>query len=313
MDLEACLPHDLRGPATTITRIAVGLSGAGVYRVDAAGVAYVLKVSAADEPVAAWRRRVGIERRAADAGLAPAVVHVDEPGRAVLSAFVVDRSFPAFYGDPRTHVAAVTQLGQTLRRVHDLPLPADAPAVDPRAVLAELAAGLRGGAAVPAFVDEAIARVQAEVDPVDDRAAVLGHNDVNPTNLIYDGASILLLDWHTAGPTHPFFDLAAIAVFLRMDDATCRRLLAAHDGAPVDALPPRFASTLRLVAALVGATFLRLARQRQHPGATGDETVATTPPLAEVYRRLRAGELDVASAAGQWTFGLALLKDSLAR
>ena len=54
MNLEACLPAELRGPATTITRIAAGLSGAGVYRVEAGGQAYVLKVST-DEPVEAWR------------------------------------------------------------------------------------------------------------------------------------------------------------------------------------------------------------------------------------------------------------------
>ena len=45
VNLDACLPPDLQGPATTITKIAAGLSGAGVYRVDAAGQAYVLKVS----------------------------------------------------------------------------------------------------------------------------------------------------------------------------------------------------------------------------------------------------------------------------
>ena len=33
MNLEACLPTDLRGPSTTITRVAAGLSGAGVYRI----------------------------------------------------------------------------------------------------------------------------------------------------------------------------------------------------------------------------------------------------------------------------------------
>ena len=43
--LEDCLPTELRGPATSITRIAAGLSGAGVYRVDAAGQMFVLKTA----------------------------------------------------------------------------------------------------------------------------------------------------------------------------------------------------------------------------------------------------------------------------
>ena len=58
MSLEACLPADLRGPTTTITRIAAGLSGAGVYRVEAAGQAFVLKISDETQPLAdSWAIR----------------------------------------------------------------------------------------------------------------------------------------------------------------------------------------------------------------------------------------------------------------
>src|SRR5215212_2586627 len=102
MNLEACLPVDLREPSTTITRIAAGLSGAGVYRVEAAGQAFVLKISDEGEPLAGWRRKLHIQQLAANAGLAPRIVHVDEARRAIMSAFVVDRSFPALFGDPRT-------------------------------------------------------------------------------------------------------------------------------------------------------------------------------------------------------------------
>ena len=52
MTLEVCLPETLRGPATTITPLGGGLSGAGVYRVEAGGRGYVLKVARADAPVA---------------------------------------------------------------------------------------------------------------------------------------------------------------------------------------------------------------------------------------------------------------------
>jgi hypothetical protein len=54
--LEATLPDELRGPETTISKVASGLSGAGVYRVEAAGKSYVLKVAAANAPLDGWRR-----------------------------------------------------------------------------------------------------------------------------------------------------------------------------------------------------------------------------------------------------------------
>lgn len=313
MNLEACLPADLRGAAPTITRIAAGLSGAEVYRVEAAGQVFALKITSADEPVDGWRRKLHTLQAAAAANLAPRVVHADEARRAVLNAFIADRSFPARYGDPRTRDAAIALLGRTVRRVHELPLPPGAEPADPRGQLATVWSRL-AGFAVPGFVGEAVQRVVTEEPPPPDRAVVLSHNDINPTNLVLDGDNLLLLDWDTAGPNDPLYDLAAAALFLRMDEAACRALLAAHDGAPAAGLPARFGYTRRLLAVLCGALFLQLARQGGHPGSAGPTgaTLDSTPTLAEFYQQLRSGALNVATAEGQWGFGLALVKESAA-
>ena len=167
MSLDACLPAELRGPATTITNISAGLSGAGVYRVDAAGQAFVLKISAEDEPLATWRLRLGTQQLAATAGLAPHVIHTDEARRAVVSAFVVDRSFPAFYYNPVTREAALAQLARTLRRVHGLSMPLQAKAKDPRDLLATVWSGLVSKFALPAFVGDAVRRMLTEKAPAE--------------------------------------------------------------------------------------------------------------------------------------------------
>ena len=310
MSLEACLPADLRGTGATIAPIRAGLSGAGVYRVEADGRTFVLKVSDAGEPLDDWRRKVHVQQLAANAGLAPRVVHLHEALRAVLSAFVVDRSLAAYYGDPRTRGAALAQLGRTVRRLHDLPPPPGAHAKDPLESLAAIWSGLVGDFALPAFVGDAVGRVLAEEAPARERVLVLSHNDVNPTNLVYDGANLLLLDWETAGPNDPFYDLAALSVFLRMDERTCRGLLAAYDGEPHPGLPARFTYNRRLVAALCGAGFLRLARRSGHAGAVGGETLDATPSLGEFYQGMRSGSVSPATAHGQWWFGLALVKAS---
>jgi aminoglycoside phosphotransferase (APT) family kinase protein len=309
---DACLPADLRRGATTITRVAAGLSGAGVYRVEAAGEAFVLKISDEGEPLAGWRRALHIQQLAAGAGLAPRVIHVDEARRAVVSAFVVDRSFAALYGDPRSREAALAQLGRTVRRVHELPLPAEAELRDPRELLAAAWSRLAAKVAPPAFVGDAVSRVLAEEAPARERAPVLSHNDVNPSNLVHDGENLLLLDWDTAGPNDPFYDLAAISVFLCMDEDSCRRLLTAYDGEPASRLPAGFAYSRRLVAALCGVVFLRLALESGYAGAVGGETLATTPALGEFYQRMRSGSLSTGTAEGQWVFGLALVKASVA-
>ena len=206
VDLGACLPAALRERSPTLTKIAAGMSGAGVYRVDAGGDAYVLRLAGAAIDPTAWRRQLAIERRAAGAGLAPRVLHVDEARRAVVSAFAVDRSFPALLGHPVTRDAALDLLARTFRRLHALPIPEGATARDPRDLLAGAWPELRAGYSLPAFVDDLVRRVLDEPAPIDERAPVLGHNDPNPTNMVYDGTDLLLLDWDSAGPMHPYFE-----------------------------------------------------------------------------------------------------------
>jgi hypothetical protein len=125
VDLEACLPAAVRDRSPTISRVAVGMSGASVYRVDAGGDACVLRLAGTMIDPAAWRRQLAIEHRAADAGLAPRIIHVDEARRAVVSAFVVDRSFPLLLRNPETHEAALDLLARTFRRLHALSIPSD--------------------------------------------------------------------------------------------------------------------------------------------------------------------------------------------
>ena len=306
--LDTALPEHLRGPATTITKIAAGLSGAGVYRVDAAGELFVLKVSDEAEPIDAWRRKLRIQQLAADAALAPRIVHVDESRRGVVSAFVVDRSFRLFYRDPATHDAAFAQLARLIRRVHELPLPPDAEPSDPATLLATLWSGLRDFA-MPAFVADAVTRLLATA-PARDRALVLSHNDVNPSNLVYDGERILLVDWDAAGVNDPFYDLAAASLFLRMDADACARLIAAYDQAPVAALPSRFLYNRRFIGALICTMLMSGAHQGGHPGVSEPATLDAAPLLADFYQRLGSGAVSLATVEGRWEFALALFRES---
>jgi aminoglycoside phosphotransferase (APT) family kinase protein len=140
---------------------------------------------------------------------------------------------------------------------------------------------------------------------------VLCHNDVNPTNIVYDGRRVLLVDWQNAARNDPLYDLATAAMFFRMDEPACRALLAAYDGTPDAELSPRFHYDRRLAAASSGAAFLRLAHSAGHTGATADATLDSAPSLAELYRGLTTGSISLATPDGQWRFGLALVRTSV--
>jgi aminoglycoside phosphotransferase (APT) family kinase protein len=304
-----------------------GLSGAQVYRVDAGGQAFVLKIAAEQESNVHWHRALEIRRHAAAAGLTPPVVHLDEARRAVLTVLVVDRSFPALYRDPLTHERALAELGRALRRLHALPLPSGGETAEPAAApwtlfTARWGALTAAGIPVPDFVRRTAEELLTEVPPESGRALVLSHNDVHPKNLVHDGARLYFMDWDAAGPNDPFYDLATIAVFLGMDGPTCRRLLSAYEAAAPDApraallevpLPARFLYDRRLIAALCGVGFLQFGF---HSGYTagaeeaGGQTFESTPALAQFYQRLRAGTLSLATGEGRWAFGLALVRES---
>jgi len=306
-----CLPEPLRRPETTLTRIAAGLSGAEVYRVDADGQSFVLKRATSDQPVSDWLRQVRYQQLAGQSQLAPTVIHVEEKQRAVLSTFLVDRAFPAFIGPPATRPAALRLLGKTLRDVHALPITEGHPGTDVRAFLVQVQTSLSG--ALPIFAADAVQRVLDETPPDSGRAPVLSHNDVNPTNLVFDGERLRLLDWDHAGPNEPYFDLATAAVFFRLNDADSVALLSAYEERAVSALPERLRFDCRLVAALCGAMMLRVASRGDPAVRTSDEQLETTLGLGDFYQRVRSGAESFATHEGQRRFGLALLKESLSR
>ena len=309
-ELRECLPGELDSPTTVITRIAAGLSGAGVYRVDAGGKSFVLKISKPDDSFAGWRARLDIQESAARARIAPMIVHVDEARRAVVSEFVADRSFPALLMNPQTRGSAIELLARTLRAVHELPIPANAPPSDARAFLTAIWGAIDGLHPLPPFIGEIVRRALATERPDVGRPEAVSHNDVNPSNLIYDGERLMLLDWDMCGVHEPFYDLATISVFMRMDDESCRQLLEAYDGAAVVTVPPRFSYDRRVVAALCGTMFLYLAAGGGRPVMTGAERLEEMPTLSEFYQRMRAGEVSPATPEGQRQFAMAMLRES---
>lgn len=312
-DLQECLPLEMRGPGTIITKMATGLSGAGVYQVQVDGRLFALKVAIASESHDAWLWAMRVQLMAAEAHLTPKVVHVDDKRRAVLTAFVTARSFPQFYGNATTHSEAVLMLGRTVRRIHKLPIPKDALGRDPRAFLGELRSQLdQAGFALPGFASQAIDQALAEPRPPATRKPVLSHNDLNPTNFIYDGETIQVVDWAVADRNDPFYDLAVLAVFLRMSHATCLVLLSAYDGHRIAALPAEFVYFRQLVGALAGTAQLNFARRLKHAGARTQDTLDTALSLEDFYRLLQGGQLRLGTAAGHWAFGLSLIKETSA-
>ncbi|MDP9148947.1 MAG: aminoglycoside phosphotransferase family protein [Myxococcota bacterium] len=305
--LAHLLPEEHVGVVSVVELIAVGLSGARVYAVSSTRGELVLRVNAGGANAARWAQQLRVLRRAAAHGIAPAIVHVDDTARAIVSTRAPGVPLVAGLMDPGQRSAAIASVVDQLRALHAI----DVIGIEERDPLVhayEHAAAQRRRPGFPAWA--------AALDPVFDSIAttlardprrVVSHNDLNPANVLWDGARAWLVDWEVAGLAHPFYDLAVLAMFLQLDDAAALGLLARQEQRPVDdVMRATFAALRRLAALFCGLVFASLVPDLNLLPASG-------PSLSEFYAGLRAGRLDLRDPGARAAFALALLRLGTAR
>ena len=302
--IAALLPEEHVGTVTAIQPISMGASGAGVYAVSTTRGELVLRVHPEGGDASHWTQQLSVLRRAAERGVAPALVYVDEAARAIVSTRVegvAGMPLAAALADPGQRGAVLASVVDQLRALHALD-PAGVEERDPLAYARGQHATQRARPGFPAWA--------AALDPIFDAIEgtlardprrVVSHNDLNPGNILWDGARAWLVDWAVAGLAHPFYDLAVLAMFLQLDDATAHGLLAQYEQRPiVDGARATFAALRRLAALLCGLTFASLVPDL-------GLLPASAPTLAAFYAEMRAGTLDLQDPRGRGAFALALL------
>ncbi len=309
LDLSAfrhLLPESILGVATAITPLSMGLSGAGVYAVSTERGEFVLRVQEASTNPSDWARQLRVLRRAAERGIAPAVVYVDEAAHSVVSARASGVLLGAALADPAQGGRAVAGVVAQLRALHTID-PTGVDAVDPVGYARPVWLAQKDRPGFPAWVADLSATFDSTAALLaGDPRQVVSHNDMNPGNVFWDGTQAWFVDWAAAGLTHPYYDVAAFTTFLNMDADAANGLLSAQEQGPLDAgNRATFAALRQLVALAVGCTFLSMVPDLTVLGST---QWASAPTLADCYAQMRIGKLDFTAAVGRGTFGLAMLR-----
>jgi aminoglycoside phosphotransferase (APT) family kinase protein len=290
-----------------ITPVSGGLSGAGVHRVEIGGAAYLLRLDGPRDGLRDPARSHACMRIAAEAGLAPRVLHADAEAGVAITDFIVAQP-PAI---PRSELVA--QLGRTVRALHDTP--AFPPLVDYLDGLKSLTdSALGSGLPTPTMAAQAQA-VHAALSTAYRRLEpqlVSSHNDLNPGNIVHDGQRPWLVDWDSAFLADRYVDLAAVANVYARDPADEAILLEAYFEAPPT--PDRQARLYlaRQISHLFHAMIFIGMAAGERPGARLSDSEGDGRTLAQLHLALAGGEPLLAAWEGRVAYGLAHLAEALA-
>jgi hypothetical protein len=273
-------------PIDAVTPISGGASGASPFRVEVGGRSYLVRVEGVASPLRNPHQYVSM-CIAARAGIAPRIHYVDEAARVAVTDFIDVRPLTAFPGGPR---ALVEALGEMLRRVQTTtPFPRF---VDYPDIVGRLWAHVcRTGLFAPGLLDaatERLARIRERYvwDPAE---SVSSHNDPIPSNVLFDGERLWLIDWESAYRNDPLVDVAIMLDNLARSPELEVALLRAWLGhAPDETICARL-SLIRAFTRLYYAGVL-LSASAAALGAMRDDDLSA-PTVPEFQLAIREGRL----------------------
>jgi thiamine kinase len=146
-----------------------------------------------------------VERRlhqiAAEAGIAPQIIDADANDKWLVTEYVVGRLWmePDF-GSPER----LSRLGDTLRRLHELPTP-DFGRFD---LLKALEGYIERVGAEASYLH--YAAVAWSISGASERPLAILHHDLHGSNLIENAGGLVLIDWECSAVSDPLLDVACI-------------------------------------------------------------------------------------------------------
>jgi thiamine kinase-like enzyme len=306
-DLAGYFPVARLGEITFDEEVASGMSGATVRSVTTTQGSYILRVFHGDQST--WDRTLAIHRLASRSGIAPPLVHVDQERRCTVSQKIATSSYAAAVAQPASSQAAFASLAAIVATLHALPthgLATPSTVQDVR----EIWVSQSGRAGFPAWALALAPRLAAiEARLAQDDRQVLSHGDLNPSNILWDGARAWLIDWDGARLSHPYMDLASMANFLGLPDEPARSLLAMQEQTCIDdGQQETFKACRDLARIAYGCAFLRLISDLT---LVAFASAARTAPLSQCFSRVVDGSMSMASAEGKSSIGAAFFKQCL--
>lgn len=289
--------------------ISGGVSGAAIFRFEVGDRSHLLRLE--PERIAPPDRKRGFicMRTAAAAGIAPPLHYANPADGVAIMEFIRSQPLEEHPGGVAGMVRELGELAARVQATRPFPMVGDYPQMI-EVLLAALEASNHFAPGVLSPHAEGLARIRAAY-PWDAAALVSSHNDLNPRNILFDGARLWLIDWELAFRNDPLADVAILTTeFARTPDLE-DLLLEARFGRPPDrALRDRLHLMRLLTRLFYGAIVLQ---SFVHMPAMDLAPATLTPDgfrAAVAQGRLASGAPETAYAFGRMS--LATFLDGIA-
>jgi aminoglycoside phosphotransferase (APT) family kinase protein len=286
-----------------------GLSTAFVYKITVAGRPYVLRLAMQTDTFRDPARYFACIAIAAEAGIAPAVHYASIEDALSITDFI--DAIPL-----RGHFASadelLTKLAEVVRSLHATPLfPKLIHYLD---AIDMLIVQFRSLHILPESATKEHFKYYDEIRrvyPRHDSDMVSSHNDLNPSNLLFDGKKIWVIDWESAFQADRYIDLAIIAKnFVRTQEQEELYLKTYFGKAASEYQQARF-FLMQQVTSIFYAMMLMQVAAASLPAGAEHTAEMDTPTLSDFHARLGSGEVSLASYEGQIMYGKVMLNEAL--
>jgi aminoglycoside phosphotransferase (APT) family kinase protein len=275
-----------RAPIDAIVRVAGGASTASTFQIDRRERRYLLRMEGEPSPLRNPHQYVSM-RIAAEAGIAPKIRYVDEAARVAVIDFIAQQPLQTYPGGASALAKAI---GELLSRVQATPVFPHF--VNYPDIVARLFAHVRRtGLFAAGLLDPHVERLELLHKAYDAglTSLVSSHNDSIPSNILFDGERLWLIDWESAYRNDPLVDVAIVLDSLVRSAELEGVLLQAWLGrTPDGALLAR----LELVRALTRLYYAGVVLSASAAASwIMDDTDLSAPAVAEFQQAIRAGGL----------------------
>jgi aminoglycoside phosphotransferase (APT) family kinase protein len=291
------------GPIVALTG---GATTASAYRIEVGERSYLLRIEGEPSPLRNPHQYASM-RIAAEAGIAPQILYVDEAARIVVTDFIEQVPLEAYPGGPPALARALGELLARVQATEVFPYFVEYPDIVARLFAHVRRTGLFAGG----VLDQHVERLELlrGAYRTNSGRLVSSHNDVVPSNILFDGRRLWLIDWESAYCNDPLVDVAIVLDGIARSPEMEEALLGAWLGrAPDESIRERLDVVRALTRLYYAGVFLSASAAVSW---VKEEIDLSVPSAVDFQRAIKAGRLTAGTGETKHILGKMFLASFL--